>query len=82
MDKAIFHGDIAQMMNTDSHWHGSGSRAFTTDEMNIFIEHLRIYVNENMWQINERALTFALLETARIDSAQDRAKAIKTKLEL
>ena len=81
MEKAIFHGDIAQMMNTDSNWPSTGNRFFTTTEMEIFIQHLWEYVNEKMsGSIDELALINALLKTARVVSVQDRARAILTKL--
>lgn len=82
MDKAIFHGDIAQMMNKDSNWYGSGNRSFTTNEMEIFIGHLWNYFNKEAVSIDELALTYALLKTEHVISAQDRAVAIKKKLKL
>jgi len=81
MDKALFHGIIAKMMNEDSHWHGSGNRLFTTDEMETFIKHLWQYINEN-WPMEHLALTHALLKTQHIDSAQDQATEILNRLKL
>ena len=76
MEKAIFHGEMADLMNRDSHWPKSGSRTFTTDEMNTFIGHLWEYFNEHSFSLNELALTMALLNTSRMESAQDRAKKV------
>ena len=81
MEKAIFHGDIANMMNKDSNWHGSGSRAFSTGEMENFIEHLWEYFNKHTFNLDWLALTKALIATQHIDSAQDRATEIIQTLE-
>lgn len=83
MERAIFRGDMFQMMNTDSKWNGTGNRAFTVTEMETFIGHLWAYIDEKMsTQLDELALVGALLKTERIVSAQDRAVAIKKILRL
>ena len=76
MDKAIFHGEIANMMNKDSHWAGSGNRTFTTDEMNTFIDHVWNLFQKETVSVDERKLFDALMQTQRYESMQDRAHVI------
>ena len=79
MDKAIFHGDIAKLMNADSHRTG-GDRSFNDSEMKEFIEHLYVYMQSHgpVREIDADRLADILVRTRRIFSnEQDRAKAIK-----
>ena len=79
IDKAIFHGDMAKLMNTDSHWTG-GNRSFTDQEMKEFIDHLYVYMigHGNTKEIDVDRLAAALIRTQRaFSNEQDRAKAIK-----
>ncbi|TSC72223.1 MAG: hypothetical protein G01um101470_392 [Parcubacteria group bacterium Gr01-1014_70] len=75
MDKAIFHGEIANMMNKDSHWTG-GNRTFTENEMNTFIEHMWKFMQEQVISIDARKLFFALMQARRLESLQDQSEAI------